>query len=83
MHERGEEGEDGEDMELGDEKEFRRVHVVPVTELVCWKLCLIEIDIEIEEVWLTENSLNFLSFALLDEGVEDDDVLALRKRHSV
>lgn len=50
-----------------------------MTELVCWKLCLIEIDIGIEEVWLTENSLDFLSLALLDESVEDDNVLALRR----
>jgi hypothetical protein len=54
------------------------VEVVPVTEFVGYKNCCGQptvIEWRAEE--LTEDSLNLFRLALLNEGVEDDDVLAL------
>lgn len=37
VHEGGEEREDGEDVKLGGEEHLGWVHVVPVTEFMCWR----------------------------------------------
>lgn len=34
VHERWEQGQDGEDVELRDQEEFRRVHIIPMSELM-------------------------------------------------
>ena len=78
--ERGEEREDGEDVQLRDGEELRRVHVVPVPELVRCEFSVSALSLcSGRQQERTEHGLDLLGLALLDERVEDDDVLALHR----
>jgi hypothetical protein len=77
VNEGREESEDREDVDLRNDEELGWVHVVPVAKFVSWRSIRTDENGQKRKTVLTKDGFYFFGLALLDQGIEDDDMLAL------
>jgi hypothetical protein len=78
MNESRKEGKDRKDVDLGNDEKFGWVHIIPVAKFMSWRIVQTDENVK-RRAEFTKDGFYLFGFALLDQGIEDDDMFALKE----